>query len=177
MFCFPNGGPRGIWPFVYYAYICTWITRNLKETVPWSIITWPVLGNKTYKRKRSIGIKDHFLVECASDLHGFTFHVYVTYKGTPFGWSFHVKPNKMGSWNVWVITWFPIPSSTHYFVKRSGKAPPRDPTPYHFVLSLFFDREGIPFLYILLISGTVPLSDISSRELFIPFNSCKSTSF
>ena len=38
MFCFPNSGPRGTWLFVFPkimgTYICTWIRRNLKETVP-----------------------------------------------------------------------------------------------------------------------------------------------
>ena len=41
LFCL-YGGPRGICPFflfINYAYICTGIRRNLKETVLWSIIT------------------------------------------------------------------------------------------------------------------------------------------
>ena len=84
MFCFPNGDPWGIWPFVYYAYICTWITRNLKETVPWSIITWPVLGNKTYKRKRSIGIKENFLVEYIGFLASWVYREAPPWGPTPF---------------------------------------------------------------------------------------------
>ena len=48
LFCL-YGGPRGICPFfllINYAYICTGIRRNLKETVLWSIITWPTPGKQ-----------------------------------------------------------------------------------------------------------------------------------
>ena len=47
---------------------------------------------------------------------------------------------------------------------REGSAPRSNPLP--FCIILFFDREGTPFLYILLISGTVALY-ISSPENFL----------
>ena len=36
---------------INYAYLCTWIWRNLKETVPQSIITWPVLWKQNVQAK------------------------------------------------------------------------------------------------------------------------------
>ena len=37
--------------FINYAYICTWIRQNLKETVLKSIITWPTLGKQNMQTK------------------------------------------------------------------------------------------------------------------------------
>ena len=46
-----SGGSLPLCHFIKYAYI----RRYLKETVLWSIITWPTLGNyKLYKRKIEI---------------------------------------------------------------------------------------------------------------------------
>ena len=48
LFCL-YGGPRGICPFflfINYAYVCTGIRQNLKETILWSIITCPTPGKQ-----------------------------------------------------------------------------------------------------------------------------------
>ena len=56
MFCFPNSD-HVMFSRKFINYVCTWIRRNLKETVFWNTITWFERGKETYKLKRSIAVR------------------------------------------------------------------------------------------------------------------------